>query len=151
MMEELLSIINSDDLLNEYDDVTDKNIIFYAAGYITRSVIRELRCTDCRDICVTQNDEPKQNFYPLNTIDQQSPSRASRLEQVNRGGLCTPCQTVYISTLCYWNFYQTLIAKCSVIKEIYASHNSREAYVRMVTQLISEGERSTNKYYCEAV
>ena len=34
MMEELLSVINSDDLLKEYDDVGDKNIIFYVAGHI---------------------------------------------------------------------------------------------------------------------
>ena len=40
IMEELLSILNSDDLLNEYEDVADKNIIFYVAGYIPRSVRR---------------------------------------------------------------------------------------------------------------
>ena len=116
IMEELLSILNSDDLLNEYDDVADKNIIFYVAGYIARSVSRELRCTDCRDICVAQNDEPEQNFYPLNTTDQQASSRASILEQINRGGLCTPSQTVYTSTLYNWNFYQTLNEQGSVIK-----------------------------------
>ena len=40
--------------------------------------------------------------------------------------------------------YQTSIAQGSVIKEIYASPNSREAYVRIVTQQISEAEKSNN-------
>ena len=96
IMEELLSILNSDDLLNEFDDAADKNIIFYVAGYIASS---ELRCTDCRDICVAQNDEPELNFYPLNTTDQQASSRASLLEQVNKGGLCTPSQTLYFDSV----------------------------------------------------
>ena len=51
-----------------------KNIIFYMAGYIARSVSRELRCTDCRDICVPQNDEPELNSNPLNSTDQQTSS-----------------------------------------------------------------------------
>ena len=83
IMEELLSIINSGDLLNECDDVADKNFVFYVAGYVARSVSRELRCTDYRDICVAQNDEPELNFHPLNNTDQQASSRASLLEQVS--------------------------------------------------------------------
>ena len=79
------------------------------------AVSAELRCTNCRDICAAQNDELELNFYPLNTIDQETSTRASLLDQINRGGgLCTPSQTVYISSLHNWNFYQILIAQGSV-------------------------------------
>ena len=78
------------------------------------AVSAELRYTDCRDICVAQNYELELNFYPLNTIDLETLTRASLLEQINREGLCTPSQTVYISSLHNWNFHQTLIAQGSV-------------------------------------
>ena len=89
--------------LNEYDCVADQNIIFSMLLGTLHAVSAESWDAQTVDICVAQNDENELNFYLLNTTDQAS-SRASLLEQVKRGGLCTPSQTVCISTLYNRNF-----------------------------------------------
>ena len=49
--DKMLSIVNSDDLLKNCRSSADKNILFYVAGFIARSISKESKCSECNDLC----------------------------------------------------------------------------------------------------
>ena len=77
-----------------------------------------------------------------NCEEDDAHERKYLLEQVNRGGLCTPTKLIYRSCLYNWNFYRTLSAQGSFLDEVYKSRNSKATYVHMATSLMAEGELS---------
>ena len=149
--EEMLSILNSDDLLKECNSSADKNILFYVAGFIARSVSKESNCSECKDLCVSQENQLQIDFLEMDNCEEDDAhSRKYLLEQVNRGGLCTPTELIYRSCLYNWNFYRTLSAQGSFLDEVYKSRNSKATYVHMATSLMAEGELSSQilKEHC---
>ena len=73
--------------------------------------------------------------------EHDTPIRKYLMEQVKRGGLCTPTELIYRSCLYNWNwnFYRTLSAQGSFLDEVYKSRNSKATYVHMATLLMAEG------------
>ena len=105
----MLSNLNSDDLLKKCNSSADKNILFYVAGFIARSVSKESNCSECKDLCVSQENQLQIDFLEMNNCEEdEAHTRKYLLEQVNRGGLCTPTELIYRSCPYNWNFYRTL-------------------------------------------
>ena len=150
--EEMLSILNSDDLLKECNSSSpDKNILFYVAGFIARIVSKESNCSECKDLCVSQENQLQIDFLEMDNCEEDDAHTGKYLlEQVNRGGLCTPTELIYRSCLYNWNFYRTLSAQGSFLDEVYKSRNSKATYVHMATSLMAEGELSSQilKEHC---
>ena len=85
-----------------------------------------------------------------NCEEDDAHTRKYLLEQVNRGGLCTPTELIYRSCFYNWNFYRTLSAQGSFLDEVYKSRNSKATYVHMATSHMAEGELSSQilKEHC---
>jgi hypothetical protein len=145
-MVELLSALDGDELTVECKDPGDQNIIFYIAGFIARSITKNSKCQDCKDLYIASDEVPALTFAEAGSggsTEQEAAMRATFLEQVNRGGLCTPTDLVYLSCLYIWNFYQTLDAHESLLDQVYSSGNPRTMFAGMVTTLMAEGEHSS--------
>ena len=103
-MVELPSDFDGHELPVECTDPRDQNIIFYIAGFIARTISKKFKCQDCKDLYIASDEVPALTIVENrngNSTKQDAVTRATFLYQVNRGGLCTPTDLVYIS----WNFY----------------------------------------------
>ena len=98
IMEELLPILNSDDLLNEYDDVADKNITFYVGQSLVQPPSGDRRVTHAceggaadssRGTLERSRNKPQGMFpgppSPRDTTGWQSPTQAEHLPKQTRG------------------------------------------------------------------
>lgn len=152
-MLEILSTLDGNELTVECTDSGDQNIIFYIAGFIARSISKSSKCQACKYLYVASDEVPALTFSEARSGDltnQEETMRATFLNQVNRGGLCTPTDLVYLSCLYIWNFYQTLVNHESLLDQVYASGNPRTMFAGMVTTLMADGENSSEilKTHC---
>ena len=112
-MLELLSDLDGHELTVECTDPGDENIIFYIAGFIARSISKNCKCQDSKDLYIASDEVPALTFIEDGNWDstkEDAVTRATFLKQVSRGGLCTLTNLVYISCIYIWNFYKTLDA-----------------------------------------
>ena len=133
-MGELPSDLDGHELTVECTDPGDQNVIFYIAGFIARSISKNFKCQDCKDLYIASDEVPALTFVEDGngeSTKQDAVTRATFLKQVNRGGLCTPTDLVYISCIYIWNFYQTLDAHESLLHQVYACGNPREMFAGM--------------------
>ena len=80
-LEELLSVLNSDDLLTKCESPEDKNLLFYVAGFTARSISNQVKCDDCNDL-----DTSRTNSFQLSCEriwdEDETTQRRKLLEQV---------------------------------------------------------------------
>ena len=101
-MGELPSDLDGHELTVECTDPGDQNVIFYIAGFIARSISKNFKCQDCKDLYIASDEVPALTFVEDGNGDstkQDVVTRAISLKQVRRGGLCTPTDLVYISCI----------------------------------------------------
>ena len=101
--ESLLSQLPEEDVLLQLDDMSgdeDESIIYYyIAGYIARSVIKRLSCSSCKELVCKKAESPFISVEegPGDGIGQET--RCRLIEQLNRGGLVTPSDLVFLQCL----------------------------------------------------
>ena len=87
---DLLSEEVTDEILN-----ADKNIVFYVAGLIARSLRKSTKCEKC--VNIIGGDE--ETGLDIDGLDEES---ASFVNSINRGGLIKPSDILYISCIISW-------------------------------------------------
>ena len=145
-MVELMPDHNGHELTVECTDPGDQNIIFYIAGLIARSISKNIKCRDCKDLYIASDEVPALTFVEDGNGDstkQDAVTRTTFLNQVYRGGFCTPTDLVYISCICIWNFYQTLDVYESLPHQVYVSGNPREMLAGMLKTLMADSKHSS--------
>jgi len=113
---------------------------------LARSISKNKTCEDCKHLYIASDEIPTITFADAGSGDsseQEAQTRATFLNQVNRGGLCTPTDIVYLSCLYVWNFYQTLDAHESLLHQLYACSNPRTMFVTMLYSLMVDGKHSS--------
>jgi hypothetical protein len=89
----------------KWPSVRDANIIFYINGAIARSILRTMKCCDCKNTLVDpghlleplQLDEPSNNFMST-----------TFLGSINRGGLYRPSEYCYVTSVSCWRIYEEI-------------------------------------------
>ena len=145
-MVELLFDLDGHELTVECTDPGDQNILFYIAGIIARSISKNFKCQDYKDLYIASDEVLALTFVEDGNGDstkQDAVTRATFLKQINRRGLCTPTDLVYISCIYNWNFYQTLDAYESLLHQVYACGNPREKFAGMVKTLMEDSKHSS--------
>ena len=92
---DLLSEEVTDEILN-----TDKNIVFYVAGFIARSLKK--KCEKC--VNIIGGDE--ETGLDIDGLDE---GNASFVNSINRGGLIKPGNILYISCIISWTIYKEMM------------------------------------------
>lgn len=73
----------------------DEAVIYYVGGYIARGLLKKISCLSCQHMVSQSKESPQVDFV----TDFPENSKNRLLEQLNRGGLITPSDLVYISCL----------------------------------------------------
>ena len=96
-------VIDSEILLSSIDtdscqikaDAGDEAIIYFVGGYISRGLLKKTSCSSCQTMVSKSRVAPEVDF--LGDIPDEPKTKL--LDQLNRGGLVTPSDLVYISCL----------------------------------------------------
>ena len=84
---ELLSDLDGHELTVECTDHADQNIIIYIAGFIARSISKNFKYQDCKDLYIASDEVLALTFVEdgnRDSIKQDAVTRATFLKQVNR-------------------------------------------------------------------
>ena len=110
--EMLLACLDSD-LEQIKADVGDEAIIFYVSGYTAFKEMKRSNCDSCVSLLAKEKEapvicfdleEPKISGQEVDSASNEANSLAEDekknfLDKINRGGLCTPSDLVYITCL----------------------------------------------------
>ena len=129
---------SSDDLLEEaerfltaididfrvdFDVENEEGILFYIAGYCARGVIKSLKCDSCSCLFMKSRDAPEIQFD-----DDLGDKKEEYLEMINRGGLFTPSDSLYICVLYARKLFQKIHDKGDNEKRFLAMGNQRDIF-----------------------
>ncbi len=122
----LFQMLDLDDQLDFSCMEEDKNIIFYVAGYIARSICKQTRCSSCVTLLKSEKNVPEVK------VTEQEENQESKgleddkqklIEQINRGGLFYPSDFVYVLALHAWKLF-SLISLKEEAKQFFLSTSS---------------------------
>jgi hypothetical protein len=126
---EIVSELNLEHIPVKCNELGDENILFYVAGYIARSVIKTLPCESCKSLIAIDTNTPLVKFDPTDaTSNEIESTKRQFLDQVNRGGLCTPTDLCFLTCIYAWNFYHHLKANPSLKSKLFTSDNSLKTF-----------------------
>jgi len=111
-----------------------ESIIFYCAGYVSRSLLKTNKCDKCKDLLVQADKEtPSVEFAD----DCSSSTKESFLDAVNRGGLVYPSELVFLTTLFAVKLRQEIFVESEIRSLFMQFQNPCDVFVKCLEKRIS--------------
>jgi len=98
-------------------------VIFYASGFIARSVVRTTKCDDCRESLI----EPDQ-LEPVQLDESLNYTAAAFLNSVNRGGLSRSTEYCFNVTVNCWRVYEEIRSSADMKNKLLGATNQRSLF-----------------------
>ena len=133
----LLSDINIDFVVN-FDMNHEAGIIFYVAGYIARTESKALKCESCTCLFVKSKDTPE-----IHLDDDLGDKKEKFLEQINRGGLFTPSDSLYVCVLYGRELFKKVYDHGRIEKHFLNAENQREVFTAMLEMKMKNDAESS--------
>ena len=128
--------------ISKVDDLQDQNIIYYLAGYASRSIGKHLKCESCAALIIKDRNAPQILFDEANqdkAVDTGSfqmndaDLRKQFIKKMDRGGLCYPTDLSYIISVHSWKFFSDIEKASTQAKAIiYEAKRARHIFIRSV-------------------
>ena len=106
--------------------VLTKNVIYYVAGFIARSVKKSIKCKDCGNV-LGNNTEIRMILDGIATEDCQY-----FLDLVNRGGLMKPSDIVFAVCCVAWEVYVRIMESYDAKSYFLACKMQRKVFIKSV-------------------
>jgi hypothetical protein len=89
---------------------SEENILFYVAGYFSRSVKNVLKCLDCKELLIdsTNSHIDVECEVDPSLPDEENEKRISFINLANRGGLIFPSEFMFTACVLAWDLLQTI-------------------------------------------
>ena len=129
----------------KWPSVSDTNIIFYISGAIARSILRTMKCSDCKNTLV----DPDHLLEPLQ-LDEPSDNLMSTtfLDSINRGGLYRPSEYCYVTTVSCWRIYEEIRSSAALKDKLLGVSNQRKLFVKVVERATENGQLLIDDNFC---
>ena len=120
----------------------NKSIVYYYAGYISKSLLRS-KTTSCSD-CV-EMISPDTKTFSLEIVEEEYTA------SISRGGLCKPADIVFITAIHAWVMWCYIRDNEDVKRSLWNTSNQRYTFVESFARKIEELEstRSIADAKCE--
>ena len=105
----------------EYIVNDEEGILFYIAGFLSKAELKRLSCASCKSLFAKSTDTPQ-----IHLDEDLGDSQQNLLEEINRGGLCTPSDAIYIYVLYARQLYKRIFDKGDIEKKFLSTHNQRD-------------------------
>ena len=137
--------------LNE-EDLAEQNILFYIAGYIARSLRKNMACEECGKQLIASMKTPKIQLEASDVItNQEKEARDNFLNQINRGGLCTPSDLTFIACIFATNFFEAIMQNDTAKDILLTSESPILVFTKTCVQLaqMSHGGKEFSDQQCD--
>ncbi len=106
---------------------SDANTLFYISGYIGRSICRKTGCECCREAPVgCYNLELPEIDVAVSYV------RNILFDSVNRGGLKTPSEFLFMLTVHCWTVYEEIRSNTALLKQFRASESHGSLFFKLM-------------------
>ena len=123
---EAQTVINmvGSDFETDFEANDEEGILYFTAGFVARGEAKKLKkCDSCLNLFVKSKEPPKIDFD-----SDLGDKKRDFMDQINRGGLCTPTDSVYISVLHARQLYNEIHEKRNVRDYFLSLKNQREVF-----------------------
>ncbi len=127
----------------------DENILFYVAGYFSRTIANHLKCNDCKKILISGEKSS------VNVIIENDPSlssdentkRIAYITEVNRGGLVFPSEQMFSACILLWDMYQKIKNQRSLSQLLYQPNiSSQKVFSETFIKYLNSCENTRSEY-----
>ena len=120
-------------------ETSDQALIFYIAGYASRSLIKILKCKECSNLLIDNVAAPQITLSPESSgmTKEEIEMKEDFLNQLNRGGLCTPSDVTYLSCLCAWSFFQEIMSASEAKNILLQSKETLKVFVASLAEAMT--------------
>ena len=107
----LLNALTTD--YEEKIDNSDTGVIYYVAGFTSKSLMRREKCEECINLMVEERKDRPILLSEEDTekSDAEKRSEASFLKMINRGGLCKPSDITFMTCVHAWHHFQQIMSQ----------------------------------------
>jgi hypothetical protein len=107
---EIVEELDMDEISIQCLEESVNNVLFFLAGFFSRSLMQSTSCKECQAMIVSSSEAPEINldFPPDNP--EAMVTRDKLLSLVNRGGLVTPTDIIFFTSVYIYNFLNALMA-----------------------------------------
>ena len=116
--------------LNHSPTASDANVIYYVAGYMARSIVRQNKCDDCLEITTDKHLEP------LNFDESFDYRSCEFFEEINRGGLARPSEFAFSMSVHCWQVYEEIKLSPDLKNRLMKTTSQRSLFCKVVDRSI---------------
>ncbi len=122
-------------------NVEDTNIVFYVAGCFARSFCKNQKCENCVKLLKKNNDVPEIRFEQTDGMVHEE-RKKEFIDQINRGGLCYPSDSVFMTCLHVWKFYHDIVNQTDAKEHMITASEPRKVFVHAFMNVCVEIEET---------
>lgn len=90
--QDVLAALPSESFSSQMQLNGEEGVVYYIAGYIARGLLKRSSCESCPEVIIKSRDAPNIEI----SDEDDAEEREEFMRSVNRGGLVTPSELVYI-------------------------------------------------------
>ena len=109
----------------------DRDIVYYVAGFISRSVKKAIKCIGCGDMLGNSSE------IVINVGGVVPQNCQSFLDMINRGRLVKPSDIVYVVCTVAWDVYVRIMESCEAKLYFLACKMQRKVFANLVVAEIT--------------
>ena len=110
------------DFGSEIDVGDEEGILFFIAGFLSKSEIKKLSCESCTQLFIKSRETPEIDIGDLGDKKEEF------LDQINCGGLCTPSDLLYVCVLHARQLFKEIFDKGEIEKKFLEFENPRSVF-----------------------
>ncbi len=122
-------------------NVEDSNIVFYVAGCFARSLCKSQKCLNCVEL-LKKNDSIPEIRFEQGESSIHEERKKEFIDQVNRGGLCYPSDSVFMTCLHVWKFYHDIVCQKEAKDHLLAASEPRKVFLQAFMSVCMENEET---------
>jgi hypothetical protein len=106
---ELINDLDCEEISLQCLEESVNTVLFYLAGFFSRSLMQVTNCDCCKKLLFESTDTPVFDMdFPLDDPEAMI-SKEKLLSLVNRGGLVSPTDLIFITTVYIYNFVMAIM------------------------------------------
>jgi hypothetical protein len=140
----LISTLPTDSLSSRFElEKGEEGIVFFVAGYISRSVLKTVKCDGCIPMLRKNEDAPAVEFEDdAGSSACEREAREAYMTMINRGGLVTPSDLVNVTCVHAMQLKNMIFDNGDVQRVFLESGSPRDVFVLCYTELLKRESRT---------
>jgi hypothetical protein len=116
----------------------EEGILYYVSGYIARSILKRTKCDNCHELLIKSMEPPEIEIGQEEEEEKEEDRQAKEafLRSVDRGGLVTPSELVYLVCVHAIQLKEELFDNGKLQKKFLASANPRSVFASILKMKI---------------